>query len=163
MNGSGIAPQKANIDFFENKKINKIETTSPHSVTIPGAVHAWHSMHQKFGHLDFQELFITAENYARNGFPIHEVVAKAWMKNINKLKHHPSTNSIFLKNAKPYSFGMIHKNLNLANTLKAIAKNGIKDFYEGYIAEDIVNTLNEIGGLHSMDDFAKQNTIFQIV
>lgn len=93
-------------------------------------------------------------------FPIHEVVANAWMKKIGTLKHHPSTNSIFLKNAKPYSFGMIHNNLNLANTLKAIAKNGVKDFYEGYIAEDIVSTLNEIGGLHSMDDFAKQNTIF---
>ena len=45
---------KNNIDFFENNKINKIETTSPHSVTIPGAIHAWYSMHQKYGHLDFQ-------------------------------------------------------------------------------------------------------------
>ena len=160
VNGSGIAPQDANMDFFERKKINNIETTSPHSVTIPGAIHAWYSMHQKFGHLDFQELFITAENYARNGFPIHEVVARAWTENKDKLKLHPSSNSIFLKNEKPYSFGEIHKNINLANSLKSIAKNGIKDFYEGYIANDIVNTLNEIGGLHSMDDFAKQDTIF---
>ena len=42
---------------------------------------------------------------------------------------------------------------NLADTLKSIAKNGLKDFYEGYIAEDIVNTLNKVGGLHSMNDF----------
>jgi gamma-glutamyltranspeptidase/glutathione hydrolase len=160
VNGSGIAPKKNNMDFFESKKINKIGTTSPHSVTIPGAIHAWYSMHQKFGHLDFQELFTTAENYARNGFPIHEVVAKSWMENTDKLRQHPSTNSIFLKNGKPYSFGETHKNLNLANTLKAIAKNGIIDFYKGYIAEDIVHTLNEVGGLHSMDDFAKQDTIF---
>ena len=159
VNGSGIAPKKNNMDFFESKRINKIGITSPHSVTIPGAIHAWYSMHQKFGHLDFQELLITAENYARNGFPVHEVVAKSWMDNVDKLKQHPSTNSIFLKNGKPYSFGETHKNLNLANTLKAIAKNGIKDFYEGYIAEDIVKTLNEVGGLHSMDDFAKQDTI----
>jgi len=160
VNGSGIAPKKNNMDFFESKKINKIETTSPHSVTIPGAIHAWYSMHQKFGYLDFQELFITAENYARNGFPIHEVVANSWIENKDKLKKHPSTNSIFLKNGKAFSFGETHKNLNLADTLKAIAKNGIKDFYEGYIAEDIVRTLNNVGGLHSMDDFIKQDTIF---
>ena len=160
VNGSGMAPQKSNMDFFESKKIKKIETTSPHSVTIPGAIHAWYAMHQKFGHLDFQELFITAENYARNGFPIYEVVANSWMENTDKLKQHPSTNSIFIKNGKPYSFGEIHKNINLANSLKAVAKNGIKDFYKGYIAEDIVRTLNEVGGLHSMDDFAKQDTIF---
>ena len=77
VNGSGITPQKANMDFFESKKINKISTTSPHSVTIPGAVHAWYSMHQKFGNLDFEELFITSEDYARNGYPIHEVVANS--------------------------------------------------------------------------------------
>ena len=48
----------------------------------------------------------------------------------------------------------------MANTLKSIAKNGTKDFYEGYIAEDIVNTLNKLGGLHSLNDFAKQRGKF---
>ena len=160
VNGSGIAPKKASMDYFESQKINKIQNTSPHSVTIPGAIHAWHTMHQKFGHLDFEELFITAENYARNGFPVYEVVSKHWNANVEKLKTHDATNSIFLKNNKPYLFGDIHKNINLADTLKAIAKKGEKEFYQGYIAEDIVKTLNEAGGLHSMEDFSKQNTIF---
>ena len=160
VNGSGIAPFKNNIDFFESNKINSITNTSAHSVTIPGAIHAWYSMHQKFGHLDFQELFVTAENYARNGFPIHEVVANSWSENLKKLRCHPTTKSIFLKNNKPYTFGETHKNTSLADSLNAISKNGIKDFYEGYIAEDIVKTLNELGGLHSMEDFAKQDTIF---
>ena len=53
VNGSGIAPQKANISFFEDRNINKISTTSPHSVTVPGAVHAWYTIHQKFGSLGF--------------------------------------------------------------------------------------------------------------
>ena len=55
INGSGINPKKASLDFFYKNKINKIELTSPHSVTIPGAVHAWYTMHQKFGKLDFKE------------------------------------------------------------------------------------------------------------
>ena len=71
VNGSGIAPKKINLEFLKKNYINKIEQTSPHSVTIPGSVHAWYSMHQKFGKLDFEQLFITAENYARNGFPVH--------------------------------------------------------------------------------------------
>ena len=40
-NGSGIAPKKANFEFFESKNIDKIELTTPHSVTIPGALDAW--------------------------------------------------------------------------------------------------------------------------
>lgn len=83
------------MNFFENNKINQINQNSPHSVTSPGAVHVWYSMHQKFRYLDFQELFITAESYARNGFPVHEVVAKSWSENTEKLKQHPATNSIF--------------------------------------------------------------------
>ena len=37
-NGSGIAPEKAKVDFFIKNKINKIGLDSPHSVTVPGAV-----------------------------------------------------------------------------------------------------------------------------
>jgi len=160
VNGSGKAPQKSNMDFFESRKINTIKTNSAHSVTIPGAVHAWYSMHQKYGRLEFSELFKSAEIYARDGFPIHEVVANHWEKNVTKLREHSITNSIFLKDGKPYKFGDTHKNINLADTLKAIGKNGIKDFYSGYIADDIVNSLNKIGGLHTIDDFKKQDTIF---
>ena len=52
------------------------------------------------------------------------IVAKSWKENINKLKNHPSSNSTFLKNNNSYNFGETHKNINLANTLKSIMKNG---------------------------------------
>lgn len=159
VNGSGIAPKKASLDFFEKNNIFEIGLLSPHSVTIPGAVHAWYSMHQKFGKLDFEELFLTAENYSLNGYPIHEITAKSWNKNINKIIKNESTRKIFSKNGKSYQFGEIHKNIDLAKTLKSIAKNGIKDFYEGYIAEDIVSSLNSIGGCHTIEDFQHQKTI----
>ncbi len=160
VNGSGIAPKKASLEYFIEKNISEIDLLSPHSVTIPGAVHAWYSMHKKFGKLDFEQLFITAEQYARNGFPIHEVMAKTWNKNINKILQNESTKKIFSKNGKSYQFGEIHKNIDLANTLNSIAKNGTKDFYEGYIAADIVKSLNDLGGCHTIEDFYYQKTIF---
>ncbi len=160
VNGSGISPKNANLEYFNKNRIKKINPTSPHSVNIPGAVHAWHKMHQKFGKLDFKELFIAAENYARNGFPVHEVVAKSWSENLDKLKIHPISKLTFLKNSKPYKFGEIHKNESLANTLNTIANKGAEEFYKGYIARDIVDSLNAIGGLHSLEDFYNQDTIF---
>ncbi len=160
VNGSGISPKNASIDFFEKQKIKKMPLNSPHSVNIPGAVHAWYTMHKKYGLLDFKELFVTAENYARNGYPVHEVVAKSWEENQKKLKLNPITGSIFMKKNIPYKFKEIHKNTNLAKTLKSIGRNGIKEFYHGYIAEDITKTLKQLGGLHSLEDFENQNTIF---
>ena len=47
----------------------------------------------------------------------------------------------------------------LANTLELISKKGISEFYEGSIANDMVKSLNELGGLHSLEDFSKQKTI----
>ena len=55
VNGSGISPKKANLEYFNKNKIKKIVPTSPHSVNIPGAVHAWYKLHQKFWKLDCKE------------------------------------------------------------------------------------------------------------
>ena len=160
VNGSGIAPKKANLEFFNKNKINKIGLTSAHSVTIPGAVHAWCSMHDKYGCLDLEEVLEGAENYARNGFPIHEVEAKSWKEKEGLLLKNEVSKKIFLKNNKSYKFGEIFKNIPLANTLKKISKNNIEGFYNSEITKDMVETLNNLGGLHTEDDFNSQKTIF---
>ena len=85
INGSGIAPKKNTFEYFNENKIDKIDLNSPHSVTIPGSIDAWYTMHQRFGKLDFEQLFLTAENYARNGFPVHEVESMHWRENEKKL------------------------------------------------------------------------------
>ena len=160
VNGSGRAPKKANLDYFKKKQINKIELTSPHSVTIPGAVHAWCSMHEKYGALDLEEVLKGAENYARNGFPIHEVEAYSWKEKEDKLRNNENSKKIFLKNNQSYKFGEVFSNIPLANTLNLIGKKNIKGFYNSHITKDMVNTLTNLGGLHTEEDFNSQETIF---
>ena len=160
VNGSGISPLKANLNYYLKNNIKKIAITSPHSVTIPGAVDAWYSMHQKYGKLDFKELFITAERYARNGFPVHEVESISWKENEKKLKKYPNTAKLFLNKNRAYNFREVFKNIPLANTLKTISNSGSKGFYSGYVAKDMVKTLSSLGALHTLEDFAKQKTIF---
>jgi len=160
VNGSGISPLKANLEYFNKNKINSIDIDSPHSVTIPGAVDAWYSMHQKYGKLDFKELFISAEHYARNGFPIEKIESIAWKNNEKKLSSFSSTSNIFLKNKKAYKFREIFKNIPLADTLKKIGEEGSKGFYSSDITLDMVKTLKSQGGLHTLEDFKAQKTIF---
>ncbi|MDA9749144.1 gamma-glutamyltransferase family protein [Pelagibacteraceae bacterium] len=160
INGSGIAPKKANLEYFIKNKIKKIGLTSPHSVTIPGAVHAWCSMHEKYGKLELEEILQGAINYAQNGFPIHEVEAQSWKEKEDKLKENKNTKMLFLKNNKSYKFGEIFKNIPLANTLKLISKKKIDGFYNSEITRDMVSSLNQIGGLHTEEDFFSQETIF---
>ena len=51
------------------------------------------------------------------------------------------------------------KNIALGETLEAISKKGSKEFYEGETAKDIIESLNELGGVHTFEDFSKQKTI----
>ena len=95
-NGSGIAPKKANYDFFKSQSINKIDLLSPHSVTIPGAVHAWKTIHENHGNLDFEQLFLDSINFAENGYKITEKVSIAWVKSLNKLNKYKSTRNLYL-------------------------------------------------------------------
>ena len=160
INGSGMTPKKATLNYFKKNKINSIGLLSAHSVTIPGAVDAWYKMHKRFGKLEFEKLFKTAEYYAREGFPLHEVEAYYWQKNVDKLKKNKITKESFLINNKAPAFGTKFKNIKLANTLSLIGKKGSKGFYQGDIAKDMVASLNNLGGLHSEEDFYNQNTIF---
>jgi gamma-glutamyltranspeptidase / glutathione hydrolase len=160
VNGSGISPQKANLDFFKKNNINKIGLLSPHSVTVPGAVDAWYNMHKKFGSLEFKQLFLTAEYYAREGFPVHEIEAYHWKKNEEKLKKNKITKNEFLINNQAPKYGTKFKNIKLANTLKLIGEKGTAAFYQGDLARDMVNSLNNLGGLHTEEDFYNQKTIF---
>ena len=131
INGSGIAPKKANLDYFKSNKIDSIGLLSPHSVTVPGAVDAWYEMHKKFGKLDFEKLFTTAIYYAREGFPVHEIEAFHWKKNEDKLKKNKVTKQIFLDNNKAPTFGKKFSNRQLADTLTLIAKKDQKLFMKG--------------------------------
>jgi gamma-glutamyltranspeptidase/glutathione hydrolase len=160
VNGSGINPKNANLNYFKKNKIDSIGLLSPHSVTIPGAVDAWFEMHKKFGKLDFEQLFITAENYARNGFPVHEIEAYHWKKNEDKLKKNKTSKNEFLINNKAPEFASKYRNIKLANTLNIVGKNGAKGFYQGDIAKDMVKSLNHLGGTHTEEDFFNQKTIF---
>ena len=133
---------------------------SPHSVTVPVAIDAWYEMHKKFGKLEFKQLFLTAEYYAREGFPVHEIEAYHWKKNEEKLKKNKITKDDFLIDNEAPKYATKFKNIKLAKTLILIGEKGAKAFYEGIIAKDMVISLNNLGGLHTEEDFYNQSTIF---
>ena len=152
-NGSGKSPSLLTLDKLNELKINEINSSSPHSITIPGAIDAWCQLHSNYCNLDFEELLKPAINYSENGYIVHERLSDTWARNINRLSMFGDSQKTFLKNGLPPSPGQKATNINLSKTLKIIAKKGSKGFYEGEIANNIVKFLNSLGGLHSLEDF----------
>ena len=78
---------------------------------------------------------------------------------LNKLSQNKNSKNVFLNNGKSYQLSDLRKNIPLGNTLELISKKGVSEFYEGSIANDMVKSLNALGGLHTLEDFSKQKTI----
>jgi gamma-glutamyltranspeptidase/glutathione hydrolase len=152
LNGSGRAPAAASLEQFERLGISAFDVTSPHTVTVPGAISAWETLLRAHGRKGLDELLQPAIRYAEDGFPVHPRVAHDWEEVAEKLR--ATGAHAFLPNGRAPAPGDRFRQPALANTLRAIAREGAKAFYEGPIAADMVATLRARGGLQTEEDFA---------
>lgn len=153
-NGSGRAPAKADVSWYLENDINRIERQSPHAVTIPGAVDAWARLLKDHGTLSLSEVLQPAIRFAREGFPIGHRVNSDWRASVDILKNDPAGSEYYLKDGQAPAIGSLVKLPKLAQTLTQIADQGREGFYEGWVADDIIAFLRSKGGLHTDEDFA---------
>jgi gamma-glutamyltranspeptidase / glutathione hydrolase len=157
-NGSGRAPKAAEASWYLERKMHSIPLTSAHAVTVPGSVDAWATILRDHGKLGLDTLLQPAIKAAEEGYVVGPRVAFDWKLQFDKLKQGTNTERYLLPHGKPAAVGDVIKQPELAQTLRAIAKAGPAAFYKGAIAEDMVETLRGIGGLHTLDDFAAHTT-----
>ena len=152
LNSSGPAPKNISIEKLLDKNLQQIPPYGPLPVTVPGAVAGWAELHNKFGSLPFENLFLEAIDYSENGFPVTEVVAYYLDLSAERFNSYPNFKEVWMPTGKTPRKGDIFKNPQLASAYKKIAKTAGKDFYEGDIANEIVRFINEQGGYFSSDD-----------
>lgn len=158
LNASGRSPRKLKLDYFRNNHIETIPSYGPLPVSVPGCVDGWFEMHEMFGRLPMQELLQPAINYARNGFPVSEVIAYYLDRNTQALKDYPNIKETYMPGGKSPAKGEIFRNPFLANTLEKIAKGGRNEFYRGSIAKTIDAFMKSQGGFLSYEDLARHHS-----
>ena len=122
---------------------------------MPGAVSGWFAMHDKFGSMPMKKILQPAIDYARNGFPMTELIAYYMNGSSRFLQKYPGFKETYMPNGHTPRKGEIFKNPNLANTLEKVAKGGRDAFYKGDIAKTIAKFIQEQGGFLSYDDLAE--------
>ncbi len=157
-NGSGAAPKGISPDVLAEKGIEELTPTSPHSVTVPGAIRAWETLLKAHGSRDFKVLFKRAIEYAESGFPVAPRVQRDWQQNVDRISGSAAAKAVYLPGGKVPEVGQVVKFPHLAETLKAIAEGGADAFYTGAVADDIVSTLQGLGGVMTGDDLAACHT-----
>jgi len=163
LNGSGRAPGAATPEAIRATGTTKLENTSAHSVTVPGAISAWELLNRTHGKLGLDRILQAAIHYAEEGFPITPRVSADWEGSVGKLLKHPASARRFLNNGAAPMLGTRFRQPELAKTLRAIAARGAAAFYQGEVAADIVATLRAAGGLHTEEDFANGQSAAEFV
>jgi len=162
LNGSGRSPKSLSLKTLraELKKLNSstIPPFGPLPVSVPGAVDGWFELHGKFGKLPMKELLQPAISYARNGFPVTEVIAEGWQINAKRLAKYPGFAETYMPNGRAPAKGEVFRNPLLANTLSAIADGGRDAFYKGDIAKRIEEYMRANGGYLTADDLAAHHS-----
>ena len=158
LNASGRSPRSLKLDYLKTQGYEFIPSTGPLPVSVPGCVDGWFEMSDIFGRLPMRDLLQPAINYARDGFPVTEVIAYYLDRGTQALKDFPNIKETYMPNGKAPAKGEVFKNPRLANTLDKIAKGGRNEFYRGSIAKSIDAFMKSHGGFLSYDDLARHNS-----
>lgn len=159
LNGSGRSGEKVTMDVYQQKGWDEIHPRGPLAAnTVPGVVSAWSELHRKFGKLDWQDLFQPAVRYARDGYPISPKFSDYIASYADTLRQFDTTAQVYLPGGHAPRAGTMFRQPDLARSLETIAQQGAQAFYEGQLAQRIVQGLQEAGGLLTEDDFASHTS-----
>ncbi|MFC3230061.1 gamma-glutamyltransferase [Marinibaculum pumilum] len=160
LNASGFAPAGLTAEIARKDDGERVGLQSPHAVTIPGAIAGWQKLHDRFGRLPWWQVLQPAIDAAEDGFAITPRVAVDWERAGTKLHDHEHAARHWLRDGAYPKAGQRFAAPALAAVLKAVATDGADAFYRGWVAEDLVETLNAVGGRHAMADFAEYEPEF---
>ncbi len=152
--GSGRSPQSLTLAEFQRRGLTDIPSHGPLPVTVPGAVDGWFALHERFGRRAMADNLAPTIRYAREGHPVHEVIAYYWDRSVPRLAKWPGFTEQFTIDGRAPRTGETWRNPNLADTLQAIADGGRDAFYKGDIARTIGDYFAANDGFLSYEDMA---------
>lgn len=166
LNGSGRSPRALTLETVRARAKNgQIPAYGAVPVSVPGAVDAWHTLHQRYGKLDWKTLFAPAIAHAQDGVPVAQTIAyylAASYRRFNTpnlgIEEVENFNRVWAPDGRMPREGEVFKNPALAETYRQIALGGGRAFYEGEIADRIEAYFRRIGGWMTKADLAAHHS-----
>jgi gamma-glutamyltranspeptidase/glutathione hydrolase len=129
------------------------------AVGVPGSVAGLVAAHERWGTRPWAELVAPAIRLAEEGVVVSDLTAEILSEETARLAADRAAAAIFTKNGAPLAAGdrLIQK--DLAKTLRAIAAQKARGFYEGPVASAIVNGVAAAGGVMTVGDLARYRVV----
>lgn len=150
-----VAPAKASRDMYLDNQGNVIDGKSlfTHDASgVPGTVAGMEYALKKWGTMPLSKVLEPAIKLADKGFIVSDVLAQTLKEEKSTLGKWSSSKAIFFKNGEPLKSGDLLVQKDLAKSLRLIAKQGAKAFYQGEIATKIAKEMQSHGGTMTLED-----------
>lgn len=150
------APAAASADMFldESGQVAPgLSTDSWLAVGVPGTVMGLETARRKFGSMSREALMAPAIRLAEQGFILSAADVAILDGRVDDFAEHPNAAEIFLDNGQPYEPGDRLVQKDLAGSLRLISRHGPEAFYEGPIAQALVDASDAHGGILALEDF----------
>ncbi|MFY1026644.1 gamma-glutamyltransferase [Actinobacillus seminis] len=157
-----MAPSKASRDMYLDEQGNVVDGKSLYThfaVGVPGTVAGMEYALKKWGTLPLEKVMAPAIKLAEEGFIVSNTLAATLQAETETLGKWESSKKIFFKNDRPLVAGERLVQADLANSLRQIAQQGSKAFYEGEIAKKIVAEMEKHNGLISLEDMKAYQSV----
>jgi gamma-glutamyltranspeptidase/glutathione hydrolase len=154
------APRAADRDMYLDEHGDVIEQASliGHlAVGVPGSVAGFWEAHKRHGTLPWNLLLAPAIRMAEEGFEVPEQLGNRVSTSLKKYEGKTNFGNYFGE----MRTGELHKQPELAETLRRIADNGADEFYKGETAQMIAAEMERGGGLITMEDLADYNAVWR--
>ncbi len=159
LNGGGRAAAAATLDALRSRHEEiPLRGVVPATLTVPGAVDSWCVAHAEFGKLPFARDLRAAVEYARDGFPVTERLARWIALTAEQKVFNEAAARWLLPEGKAPRPGARLASPDLARTLEAVAAAGRDGFYEGEVARELARFARERGGFFAESDFRAQRS-----
>jgi gamma-glutamyltranspeptidase / glutathione hydrolase len=163
LNASGRSPGGLSyerlMEILEEQGRSSISTSDLTSVSVPGAVDGWFTMHERFGSMPMDDILSEPIYYAEEGFPVSESIAMWWERSAPRLSNQPGAfKETFTINGSAPQKGDVFRNPDLGNSFRLLAEQGRDAFYRGEIARKIDEWMRENGGYLRYEDFASHTS-----
>lgn len=159
LNASGWSPAGLTLEFLQSKNVTNMSQSGVHRATVPGAVEGWDQLLRRFGRKKFPEVLAPAIRLAREGAPLAELIAGYWANGEKLLRNDENATRTYLREGRVPAMGENFRNPDLAWSYEQIARRGRAGFYEGEIAQRIVDYTGRLGGtmaLADLNDYASE-------
>lgn len=157
------APAAAHRTLYLNPQGDVDETRirySHQAAGVPGTVAGLALAHQRHGRLPWPKLLEPAIHLAEGGIPVSAELAQSLQSARERMSRWPSSRAVFFKaDGSAHAPGETLRQPDLAASLKLIAEQGSKAFYQGDIADKIAADMRAHDGLITLDDLKNYRAV----